>query len=216
MKISCAAMISILAIYFSACVTGDEITSYVVEPDGAIAFSIYRLNLTSDQTDEEGRKDLAEYIRELENKSGELFTNLTEANAKQVDVAVLRPASPASVLITGIIPSLDDFSAYISEADGSVICTPISKGETQGLLFELTRGSTKEEAASEPGDTSADSLEETRFALAEGSFTKAEGFLLSNDKRSALLDKESLAKQWSSPAPSIKLSLEWQIPEAPE
>ena len=34
MKALCMAVIGILGILVSACVTGDEITSYVIEPDG--------------------------------------------------------------------------------------------------------------------------------------------------------------------------------------
>ena len=76
-------MIGILAFLLSGCVAGDEITSNVIEPDGAIAFSIYRLDLTSDETGEDAKKDLANYIQELEEKQGNLFTNLARANAKR-------------------------------------------------------------------------------------------------------------------------------------
>jgi hypothetical protein len=216
MKAACAAVIGILAFLLSACVTGDEITSYVIEPDGAIAFSIYRLNLTSGQTGEDAKKDLANYIQELEAKRSGLFANLAKANAKEVKVTILRKASPASVLITGIIPSLDDFAAHISEEDedSSFICTPISGERTRGFLFELTRKPLKEKAQSELARPRAGSFDETRFALAEGSFTKAQGFSLAHDKRSALFDDDTLLKMGNSEIPSITLSLEWQIPEA--
>jgi hypothetical protein len=37
MKTAYTAGIGILALFLSACVTGDEVTSYVINPDGAIA-----------------------------------------------------------------------------------------------------------------------------------------------------------------------------------
>lgn len=217
MKAACAAVIGILAFLLSACVTGDEITSYVIDPDGSVAFSIYRLNLTSDQTGEDGKKDLANYIRDLEEKRGSLFTNLVKANVKEVNVTVLRRAAPASVLITGRISSFDDFAAYFSEKDeeSSVVCTPISRERTRGIQCEITQKPSKEKTKAEPSTPRADSFEETRVALAEGSFTKAEGFLLSHDKRSALLDTDTLWKFLDSQIPSFTFSLEWQIPEAP-
>ncbi|MBN1571154.1 MAG: hypothetical protein JXA73_25185 [Acidobacteria bacterium] len=216
-KAAYAAVIGILVLFLSACVTGDEITSYVIEPDGAISFSIYRLNLTSDETGEDAKKDLANYIQELEETRGDLFTNFVRANALEVKVTVLRPTSPASVLITGIIPSLDDFAAYISEEDedNRLVCTPISSERTRGLLFELIQKPSKEKAQSEPDGPQSDSFDEIRFSLAEGSFTKAQGFLLAHDKRSAILDEDALVKTLNSQIPSITLSLEWQIPEAP-
>ena len=96
MKAAYAAIIGVLALFFSACVSGDEITSYVIEPDGAVAFSIYRLNLTSDQTGEDAKNELANYIQELEEKKDDPFTGFAKANAEEVKVTVLRATSPAS------------------------------------------------------------------------------------------------------------------------
>ena len=94
MKALCAAVICVLGLLLSACVTGDEITSYVIDPDGAVAFSIYHLNLTSDQKKAEDAKDeLTAYIRALEEKHDDLFTRLAKANAREVEVAVLRRPS---------------------------------------------------------------------------------------------------------------------------
>lgn len=207
------AVICILALSFSACVTGDEISSYVIDPDGTIAFSIYRMNLTSDQPSEKATSELAKYIRDLKENPGDLFA---KANAKHVKVAILRKASPASVLITGRFPSLNDFAAFINEADerSRPICTPIADERTRGFLIEYTQNPQKENTQPAPLESRANSFEEARFALAEGTFTKAEGFLLSQDKRSALLDGDALWKKLNSREPSIRLSLQWLLPEA--
>ncbi len=217
MKATYAAIIGVLALFFSACVTGDEITNYVIEPDGAVAFSIYRLNLTSDQTGEDAKKELAKYIQELEEKQGDLFTKLAKSNAKEVKVTVLRATSQASVLITGRFLSLEDFAAYISEGDedSSLVCTPVSTGSTRGLLCEMIQKSPKEGTQAETPASRQDSLNETCVSLAEGIFTKAEGFLLTHNKRSAILDQDALFKILNSKNPVITFSLEWQIPEAP-
>ena len=217
MKAAYAAIIGVLALFFSACVSGDEITSYVIEPDGAVAFSIYRLNLTSDQTGEDAKNELANYIQELEEKKDDPFTGFAKANAEEVKVTVLRATSPASVLIAGRFPSLEDFAAYISgeDKDSGPVCTPISTEHTRGLLFELTQGVSEEEANTGITEARADSMNETRFALAEGIFTKSEGFLLAHDKRSAILDEDASSKILNSKNPITAFSLEWQIPEAP-
>jgi hypothetical protein len=214
---SAAAGICILAFLFNACVTGDEITSYVIDPDGSISFSIYRLNLTSDQTGEKAKQELASYIQQLEEKSGDFFTKLAKANAKEVKVTILHKASPASVLITGRFPSINDIAAYAGDEDkdSKTVCTAISRERARGILCELTRKPSKEKAQPETLSTRADSFDEMRISLAEGIFTKAQGFILSHDKRSALLDVETLFKMWNSQSPSIPISLEWQIPEAP-
>jgi len=220
MKTASAAVICILAFLFSACVTGDEITSYVIDPDGSISFSIYRLNLTSDQAGEKAKEELANYIQQLEEKSDDFFTKLAKANAKEVKATILRKASPASVLITGRFPSINDIAAYASEEDkeSKTVCTAISGERTRGILCELTRKPSKEKAQPEKAQPEtlarADSFDEMRVSLAEGIFTKAQGYILSHDKRSALLDVETLVKMWNSQSPSIPTSLEWQIPEA--
>ena len=220
MKTAYAAVICILAFLFSACVTGDEITSYVIDPDGSISFSIYRLNLTSDQAGEKAKEELANYIQQLEEKSDDFFTKLAKANAKEVKATILRKASPASVLITGRFPSINDIAAYASEEDkeSKTVCTAISGERTRGILCELTRKPSKEKAQPEKAQPEtlarADSFDEMRVSLAEGIFTKAQGCILSHDKRSALLDVETLVKMWNSQSPSIPTSLEWQIPEA--
>jgi hypothetical protein len=217
MKAACASVIGILAYLLSACVTGDEITSYVIEPVGSISFSIYRLNLTSDKTGEKAKEELANYIRNLEKQSSDHFTKLAKANAKEINVTILRKASPASVLITGRFASLNDFAAYSSEEDddSSLVCTPTSRERTRGILCELTRKPSKEKFRPETFRPRADSFEDVRVSLTKGIFTKAQGFTLSDSKRSALLDTDTLLKVWNSQIASIPLSLEWQIPEAP-
>ncbi len=217
MKVLCVAIIGILGVLASACVTGDEITSYVIDQDGAVALSIYRLNLNSGQPGEKGKKELDSYIRDLDKKRGNPFTKLVKAKATGVKVTILRKAYPASVLITGHIPSLNDFAAYLGEEDkdSSFVCTPISRERTRGLACELTRKPSKENAQPETVTPQADSFSETRFALVAGNFTKAQGFLLADTKRSAILDEDALMKMWNSQIPTITLLLEWQISETP-
>jgi hypothetical protein len=217
MKTACATILCTLAFLTSACVTGDEITSYVIEADGTIAFSIYRQDLASDQTGEEAKRELAQYIRSLEDRSDSLFTDLAKGHAQEVEVAILRSAFPASVLITGRIPSLHDFAAYLSneDDDSSFVCTPFSQDRTHGLLFKVIRKYPAARTQSVNDHSPTGSLDEIRLALTEGQFTKAKGFLLAHDKRSALLDWKALDGQLASSVPSITLSLEWQIPDSP-
>ena len=211
MKTACAAVIGILVLFFSACVTGDEITSYVIDPDGAVSFSIYRSNLASDQTGENAKKDLDSYIQKLEEKQDDLFGKLAKANAKEVNVAVIRRTSPASVLITGQIPTLADFVSYLGEGSA---CTPISGELMRGFQCEFSPEPSAEKGQPETAKPRADSFDETRFALAEGRFTKAQGFIIAHDGRSALLDMEALDRVSNGDISSLTLSLEWQISDA--
>jgi hypothetical protein len=215
MKAACSAVIGLLALFSSACVTGDEITSYVIDPDGSTSFSIYRLNLTSDQKGEEAKRDLSSYIQELEWKRGNLFTNLVKANADEIKVAILRRGTPASVLITGRFPTLNDFASYISEEDeeSSLVCTPVFRESTRGISCKSIPKLLKEKTSPEPAKPRADSFSEMRIALAEGSFTEAQGFLISRDRRSALFDDDALSTMVNQGITPITFMLEWQIPE---
>jgi len=216
MKSACAIGICLLALLFSACVTGDEITSFVIDQNGSISVAIYRVNLTSNEKGEKAKEELAGYLKNLREKRDNIFTKFRKANATDVKVAVLRKTSPASALITCRIPALDDFAAYASEADtdGTLVCKAISNERTRSLVFEITQKPNQEKPRTESTQSRADSFEETRFALAEGEFTSARGFIISEDKRSALLDMDGLTKMQNSGTSTITLSLEWQIPQA--
>jgi hypothetical protein len=226
MKTAHAVTLGIMALLLNACVSGDEITSYVIDPDGSVEFSVYRYNLTSSE-EADPQKDLAGYIRALEEKSDDLFAKLLDANAREVRVTVLRRTSPAAVVITGRIPSLPDLAAYLSEKveDDSLVCTAIPGESARGIVCELIRAPSGEEPHSDTAGPEVarpnsaapevDLFNATRFALAEGRFTKAQGFRLEHDKKTAVYDYDVLDEMWNSKTPSIFLSLEWQIPGAP-
>jgi hypothetical protein len=210
MKTICAAMIGMLAFLMSGCITKDEITNVVIDPDGAVTFSIYSLNITSDEKGENGKKEFADYIRGLEEKNGSAIEALAKANATDVKITILRKAAPASVLITGHFPSLKDLAAGLSDDD--ISCTAISTEHTRGIRCKATITPSKEKELPEPAKPRANSFSEIRVALAEGIIVKAQGFLVAQDKRSALFDMETLEKMENWKVPSVAILLEWQIP----
>jgi hypothetical protein len=209
MKALCTAVIGILGLLVSACVTGDEITTYVIERDGAVSFHIYRSNLTSGQTGDAAKEDLDSYVKNLEEKQDDIFAKLAKANAEEVKVAVLRKTSPASILITGRIPTLTDFVSYFGDESE---CTPISRERIRGFRCELSEEPSPEKDQPENAIPRADSFNETRFTLAAGSFTNVQGFVPAKDKRSAILDMEELM---NTKIQTIAFSLEWEFPETP-
>ena len=182
--------------------------NFVIDPDGAVTVSKYRSNLTSDQRGEDAKKELADFVRDLEQKSGSDFAKLEKANAKDVTVMILRRAAPASFLVTARIPSLKDLAVYMSDKDTD--CTALSTERTRGIQCQLKLS--KGKAIPEPANPPADSFSEYRFALAEGTIIKAQGFSVAQDKHSALLDLEVLEKMENLEVPSVTFLLEWQIP----
>jgi serine/threonine protein kinase len=111
----------------------------------------------------------------------------------------------------------DNKEEYINRAAEvrSIVCTPISGERTHGFVCELTQKGSNENAPPDTTTLRADSFSEMRFALTKGSFTKARGFLLASNKRSAILDMEAIMKMWNSQIPTITLSLEWKLSETP-
>jgi hypothetical protein len=79
----------------------------------------------------------------------------------------------------------------------------------------LTQKRSNENAPPDTTTPRADSFSEMRFVLAKGNFTKARGFLLASNKRSAIPDMEAIMKMWNSQIPTITLSLEWKNSETP-
>jgi hypothetical protein len=218
MKAICAAMIGMLALLMSGCITKDEIVSFVIDPDGAVTFSTYLLNITSDLKGEAGKKELADLIRDYEEKQGSYFEIIAKANAKDVNVAILRKASPASGMITARIPSLKDLAAGLSGDDSN--CTAVLTEHTRGIRCEFTNTpskgkelpESKGKELPEPAKLRANSFSELRVALADGIIVKAQGFSVAQDKRSALFDMETLEKMENWEVPSVTILLEWQIP----
>ena len=137
-----------------------------------------------------------------------------KANAKDIKVTILRKAAPASVLITAQIPSLKDLASYLGGSGGGDICTEISTERTHGIRCKNTSKpkSSKGEEQPEPAKTRANSFTEIRFALVEGTIVKAQGFLVAQDKRSALADMETFEKIDKGEVPAFEILLEWQIP----
>jgi hypothetical protein len=208
MKAAYVAAIGILALLFSGCIVGDGVMNFVIDPDGAVTVSNYRANLTSDQKGEDAKKELADFIRDLEQKSGSDFAKLEKAEAKDVKVMILRSAAPASFLVTARIPSLKDLAVYFSDNDTD--CSELSMEHTRGIQCQLKLS--KGKAIPEPAKPRADSFSEYRFALAKGTIIKAQGFSVAQDKHSALLDSEVLEKMENLEVPSVTFLLEWQIP----
>jgi hypothetical protein len=215
MKSVCTTFIGILALFLSGCVTGDEITNYVVNSDGSISLCIYRSNLTSDQTGENGQKDLDSYVQKLEERRGALFEKLEQANASDVQVAVSHRASPASLPITGRIPLLNDLAAYLSQElkSSSLACTAVSSEYTRGFLCKLIRKPSAGRGKPETPKPRADSIVEIRFSLAEERFTRAHGFLLASNKRSAIFDEDALMKRLNSQAHLSRSHSSGKFPE---
>jgi hypothetical protein len=208
MKAAYMAAIAIMALLFSGCIVGDEIMNFVIDPDGAVTVSKYRANPTSDQKGENAKKEPADFVRDLAQKSGSDFSKLEKANAKDVKIMILRKAAPASFLLTARIPSLKDLAVYISDKDTD--CTAISTERARGIQCQLKLS--KGKAIPEPAKPRADSFSEYRFAIAEGTIIRAQGFSVAQDKHSALLDLEALEKLENLEVPSVTLLLEWQIP----
>jgi hypothetical protein len=98
-----------------------------------------------------------------------------------------------------------------------LIATRFSEdGATRRLTIRITTRSDEESTESGPNveqlrQSQADAIAETRIAVVDGSITDSRGFVVANDKQSALLDRAEIDNMLHAETGETEVFLEWEI-----
>lgn len=171
----------------SACIDMDEAVTIYLHPDGSLDFIGYLDAIRSDAKDPaEQAKDEKEFLRDF--RSGKFVAAaLREAGSRHVKTELLRTSVPYAAIVRGTHPDVASFFRVFDfnlEA-GKKTAKLAKDGARRSLTFHFPP---PESQAAKPSSRD-DFPKRLKLVLAEGRFTDAAGFTLSEDKRICELDR---------------------------
>lgn len=206
------------------CIVGDELTTITIHPDGSADMVTFRANLHSTQPGPDGEHELADYKATFDARSQDDMVRIRDAGGTIVMASWVHDLAPFSNVVRVRFPDAAAFEKYATSKndDGSLqISTKWqSEGRRRGLLIHVT-ARPNDIDLSELAVASVEKLRqglasgisEIRIAVAGGRITDASGFTVAEDKQSALLDTNEIAKLLKANAGKAELHLNWEIAE---
>ncbi len=178
---------------FSGCIETDETRSFYIAPDGKVDVVIYQDNVHASDSDK-GPQELQDWFRKIKSKQSDEAKKLKETGAKDVQVVLVRKTPPYAAVISATYNSVEEFGRLfdLNREGGEGTVTLEKEGPTRRLVFQAKDSGKqvpqKKVTADDPGNY--DRL--WKFIPVEGRITQADGFILSKDKKSCLLNLPKL------------------------
>lgn len=211
---------SVLILFASGCVIGDELTTFTLNPDGSADLVVFRSNLHSTEKGEKGEKELAEYRANFDKQANGDFRRIRDGGGQVVLASWVRARAPYSNVVYAHFPDMSALEKYWTvkdEENSPLISTQIQKdGTRRRLTFRITLPEKDKPAPATSADAHqlrqalADGISETRFALTEGTITSARGFTIARDRQSALLNGREISDLIRTGKGKAELWLEWE------
>ncbi len=206
------------------CIVGDELTTLTVHPDGSADLVMFRSNLHSSKSGQDGERELAEYKASFESRGQEDMARIRDAGGTVVMASWTRNEPPFSNVVRARFPDAAAFEKFGTSRndDGSLQITTKwqSDGRRRGILVRII---TRPDGIDLSGlsvasveklrQRLASGISETRIAVAGGQITSASGFTVAEDRQSALLDANEIAKLLKSGGGKAELHLDWEVSE---
>jgi len=213
----------LLAVLACGCIVGDQLTTITIHPDGAADLILFRSNLHSTEQGPRAAKELADFQAAFDARKDGDFARIAAAGGEVVEAAWVHRETPLANLVRARLPDVSTLEKYLTlkSDDGGI--EVVSKFRREGQLRRLTITLTVPPAKANPSHESpsdvahwkqaqANGISQTRFAVTQGSITKAQGFNIAGDKQSALLDADAINDVFRTGG-TAELYLEWQVTE---
>jgi hypothetical protein len=203
------------------CIVGDELTTITIHPDGSADMVTFRGNLHSTQPGPDGEHELADYKASFEARSQDDLVRIRDAGGTIVTASWARDVAPFSNVVRVRFPDAAAFEKY-GKNDGSLqISTKWqTDGRRRGILIHVTTRPNDIDlselavaSVEKLRQRMASGVSEIRIAVAGGRITDAIGFTVADDKQSALLDTNEIAKLLKANAGKAELHLNWEVAE---
>jgi hypothetical protein len=204
------------------CITGDEVTTLTVHPDGSADLVLFRSNLRSTQKGEDAKSELADYRKSFDARTDGEFVRIREAGGRLLDALWVRDQAPFSNVIHAQFPTSATLEKYwtMKNDDGSPMMTAhfTTDGPRRKLTLQITLAPDKIDLTQlSPSDVDqlrqnyADGISHMRIAVTDGSITAAQGFTVAADKQSALLNVSELAQLLQKGQGQAEAYLAWEV-----
>ncbi len=190
----------LLLAFISGCIESDETRSFYIAPDGRVEVVIHWDNVRSSET-EKGPQELEEWFRKVKSGQLEEIKKLKETGAKKVQVTLVRKTVPYAAVVTATYDSVEAFGRLfdLNREGGEGTITLEKEGAARRLVFRAAADKTPPKPKKIRPDDPKNYYPVWKFIPVDGRITQADGFLLSEDKRSCLLNLPRLERMKRTP-----------------
>ena len=203
------------------CIVSDQLTTITIRPDGSADWVKFQSNIRSTETGAKGAQELKRFIEEFDARKDSDSQRILEVGGEVLDSRWLRGEEPYANVAVARFPSasvLQEFFTIRGEK-GEPIVEPLFTRCGNLRRFSLTiavPGNGVPETGPIPTlqqarQAQADGISETRVVVAFGRIVDSQGFTVSADKRSALLDPVAIHSLLRSGKEEVELFLEWEL-----
>jgi hypothetical protein len=217
-----ATAIAVLAtLFLSGCIVLDQVTTISVHPDGSAKLVLFHSNIRSTEDGPKADQELRQYVQDFDAKKSEDFVRITAAGGEVLDARWLQRELPFSTSIVARLPTaraLERFWSIEEKDDELRLTTRFSAEGTHRKLtmvvlpppdLKITDNSTKPQ--DEIQQDKANSFSETRIVVIGGRIVACQGLTVADDKRSALLSVDEVARLLRKNPDRLELFIEWEV-----
>ena len=195
----------------SGCIETDETRSFYIAPDGKVDVVIYLDNVHSSDSDK-GPQELQDWFRKIKAHQNDEVKKLKETGAKGIQVALVRKTPPYAAVISATYNSVEEFGRLfdLNREGGEGTITFEKDGATRRLVFRAKDSGKKVPQKKIDADDGRNFFPLWKFIPVGGRITKADGFILSEDKRSCLLNLPKLDRMKKT-GEGYLFSIAWSV-----
>lgn len=223
----CVALLLIAITILAGCIANDQITTWVIYPDGSAKFMKIESNVHSTEGGPKGEKELANYIAEFEaGRTGD-HLRMKDAGGQLLESRWLNESEPrANVMVVKFQAAAAlERAMSLQDENGHAVVTAklVFDGSKRRLQWSVTipQAESADTTPLEPEQAptyrslrtaQANGISETRIAVTGGKIGDSRGFLVAGDRQSALLELSTVAELIRLGKP-FDLFLEWELTE---
>lgn len=210
------------------CIVRDELTTLTVNPDGSAEWVRYQSNIRSTEKGAKGAEELQKFVDEFNARKDPELARMAAAGGEIIEARWIRSAEPYATLVVAQLPTataVENFFTLKNDKD-EVIARPhfTQNGSRRKLAIAIPLPQDDAEKTGESADTKnpslrelraqqANSISETRLAIARGRIVASQGFAVAADARSCLIDPTRIEELVRSRPETIELFVEWEVEE---
>ena len=205
--------LTIAASLASSCIVKDVTETWYVDANGGVTWVVHEALVRSDAKAPEDRlREEAEYWLAVQQDRHPSAMGFHELRATSVRTTALRSDAPYTVQIEARFPAIDALGQRIIAAIGGNGYSKLEQTAGKNVWTFVLRDPYALDGVGEPSEGVADLLngmEKLRVVLVNGRFEGVEGFDLSDDRRTAVLNVKEPNPD-AKEAPTVTLRLEWK------
>ena len=207
------AAVAVMALVSSGCLLKDTISTWYLDQDGRVTWSVIEKDVRSDATSGvESQNEEFAYITAVRAQNHPMARGLNELAPLELKTQIVHATAPFTVNTEARYERIDRLGTMLIARLGLVGSSLVTR-DLEGTTWTFTvQDPNVATSAPEPDDDLsglADTMEALKVVLRDGRFVSAEGFDLSRDRRVATIrDNEDQVRANGT----LTLTLKWKLP----